>query len=150
MDRRSFLGNRQTNTGPTTGYAWTVVNPNEPQYAPMPMEEGEIDCETDQDPSILEVPAINWARYVGVKSFQYVQMGHASKIAAQRDNNWDLEQAVRETEKNFSNDLELLMSETTNDPHPAKDIGLLRTSTARTNTGRVSAAQEESCQAGSV
>ena len=31
------------------------------QYAPMPMEEGEIDSETDQDPSILEVPATNWA-----------------------------------------------------------------------------------------
>ena len=40
-----------------------------------PMEEGEIDTDTDQDPSILEVPAINWARYVGVKSVQYVKMG---------------------------------------------------------------------------
>ena len=27
--------------------------------APIPMEEGEIDSETDQDPSVLEVPAIN-------------------------------------------------------------------------------------------
>ena len=28
----------------------------------MPMEEGKIESETDQDPSILEVLAINWAR----------------------------------------------------------------------------------------
>ena len=82
----------------------------------MPLEEGEIESETDQDPSILEVPAINWARYVGVKSVQYVKMGHAPKVLAQETNNWDLEQAVRETEKNFSTDLQLLMSETTNDP----------------------------------
>ena len=43
-------------------------------------------------------------------------MGHAPKLEAQEDHNWDLEQAVRETEKNFSTDLQLLMAETTNDP----------------------------------
>ena len=85
-------------------------------FTPMPMEEGGIESETDQDPSILEVPAINWARYVGVKSVQYVKIGHARKVVAQEENNWDLEQAVRETEKNISTDLQLLMSETTNDP----------------------------------
>ena len=85
-------------------------------FAPMPMEEGEIESDTDPDPSILEVSAINWARYVGVKSVQYVQTGHAPKVLAQEANNWDLEQAVRETEKNFSTDLQLLMSETTNNP----------------------------------
>ena len=41
---------------------------------------------------------------------------------AQEDNNWDLEQAVRETEKNFSTDLQLLMSETTNDPTLLKTL----------------------------
>ena len=49
-------------------------------FARMPMEEGEIESETDEDPSILEVPPINWARYVGVKSVQYVKMGHAQKF----------------------------------------------------------------------
>ena len=78
------------------------------------MEEGGIDSETDQDPSILEVPAWNWARYVGVKSVQYVKMGHAPIITAQNGNNWELQQAVQETEKNFSTDLQLLMTETTN------------------------------------
>ena len=53
---------------------------------------------------------------MGDKSVQYVKMGHAPKVLAQETNNWDLEQAVRETEKNFSTDLQLLMSETTNDP----------------------------------
>ena len=94
----------------------STATPGHELFAPMPMEEGEIESETDQDPSILEVPATNWARYVGVKSVQYVKMGHAPKVLAQETNNWDLEQAVRETEKNFSTDLQLLMSETTNNP----------------------------------
>ena len=89
---------------------------------PIPMEEGEIDSETDQDPSVLEVPVINWARYVGVKSVQYVKMGHAPKIVSEENKNWDLEQAVRETEKNFSTNLQLLMTELTNDPNLLKTL----------------------------
>ena len=53
-----------------------------PSSAPIPMEEGEIDTETDQDPSVLKVPAFNWAQYVGVKSVQYVKMGRTTQIAA--------------------------------------------------------------------
>ena len=48
------------------------ASPDQELFAPMPMEEGENESETDHDPSILEVPAINWARYVGMKSVQYV------------------------------------------------------------------------------
>ena len=91
-----------------------------PSSAPITMEEGEIDSETDQDPSVLEVPAKNWARYVGVKSVHNVKMGHAPRIAAEELNDWNLEQAVCETEKKFSTDLQLLMSETTNDPNLLK------------------------------
>ena len=87
-----------------------------------PMEEGEIDTDTDQDPSILELPAINWARYVGVKIGQYVKMGHAPKIASEGQKDWSLEQAVRETEKDFSTDLQLLMTETTNDASLLKTL----------------------------
>ena len=101
------------------------ASPSQELFAPMPIEEGEIESETDQDPSILEVPAINWARYEGVKSAQYVKMGHAPKIAAQEENNWDLAQAVRETERNFSTDLQLLMNETTNDPTLLKILACL-------------------------
>ena len=56
----------------------------------IPMEEGELDSETDQGNSVLEVPAINWARYNGAKSVQYVQMGHTYKIIEEEDKNWDL------------------------------------------------------------
>ena len=57
----------------------------------MPMEEGEIESET----------AINWARYLGVKSVQYVKRGHAPKVLAQEENNWDLQQAVRKLKRTF-------------------------------------------------
>ena len=103
--------------GPSSATANT-----EHQFAQIPIEEGEIESETDQDPSILEVPAWNWARYVGVKSVQYVKIWHAPKVAALDENTWDLEQAVRETEKNFSTDLQLLMTETTNDPTLLKTL----------------------------
>ena len=43
-------------------------------------------------------------------------MGHAPKITAQEENNSDPAQAVRETERNFSTDWQLLMNEATNDP----------------------------------
>ena len=69
------------------------------------MEEGEIESETDQNPSVLEVLAINWARYVGVKRVQYVKLGHAPKIDAKEKNDRSLEQAVQGTEKIFSTDL---------------------------------------------
>ena len=69
------------------------------------MEVGEIGSETDQDQSVLEVPAINWAKYVGVKSVQYIKMGHAPKMDAEEPNNWDLGNVVSETEKYFATDL---------------------------------------------
>ena len=86
------------------------------------MEVGEIGSETDQDQSVLEVPAINWAKYVGVKSVQYIKMGHAPKMDTEEPNNWDLGNVVRETEKYFATDLELLMTETTNDPSLLKAV----------------------------
>ena len=86
------------------------------------MEEGEIGSETDQDQSILEVPAINWAEYVGVKSVQYIKMGHGPKVDDIEQSNWDLGNAVRETEKQFATDLQLLMTKTTNDPSLLKTL----------------------------
>ena len=58
----------------------------------------------------------------GSKECPLFKNGHAQKIAALDENNWDLEQAVRETEKNFSTDLQLLMTETTNDPTLLKTL----------------------------
>ena len=48
------------------------------------MEEADIDSETDKYPAVLEVPAINWARYVGVNSVQCVKMIHGPKGIAER------------------------------------------------------------------
>ena len=118
-------------------------------FAPMPMEEGEIESDTDQDPSILEVPSINWARYVGVKSVQYVQMGHAPKVLAQEENNWHLEQAVRDTEKNFSTDLQLIMSETTNYPVLLKTLVCLEHQQHH-QIPEECILHKKNCQAGSV
>ena len=103
LDRKTPAQQQQNSTGPSA----TNIDQH---FAPVPTEEGEIDSESDQDPSVLEVPAWNWAQYVGVKIVQYVKMGHAPRIAVQEENNWDLEQAVRKTEKNFSTDLQLRTS----------------------------------------
>ena len=64
---------------------WEIVRPQQPeqdqpgpstQQNYTPMEKGEIELEPDQHPSVREVPAMNWAKYVGVKSVQYLEMGH--------------------------------------------------------------------------
>ena len=88
----------------------------QPNNEYSPMEEGEVESDTDQDPSVLEVPAKNWAKNVGVKSVQNIKMGHAPRVNAEEPNDWGLGNAVRETEKTFSTDLLLLMTETINDP----------------------------------
>ena len=82
----------------------------------IPMEEGEISSDSELAPLVLEVPTINWANYIGMKNVQYIKMGHAPRVQALGQNSWDLEQTVRETEKKFASDLQLLMTETTNDP----------------------------------
>ena len=97
MNSRSILED-----GPTNSSTQCQFYKPGPSSAPIPMEEDEIDSETDQDPSVLEKPPSNWARYVGVESVQDVKMGHAPRIAAEEQNDWNLEQAARETEKNFS------------------------------------------------
>ena len=100
-------------------------NDNKPpprQQQCTPMEEGEIESESEHDPSVLEVPATNWAKYVGVKRVQYIKMGHAPIVDAIKQNNWDLGNAVRETEKQLATDLQLLMTETTNDPSLLKTL----------------------------
>ena len=46
----------------------------------IPMEKVEIGSDTDQDPSVLEIPAVNWTINVGVKSVQCIEMGNAPRI----------------------------------------------------------------------
>ena len=59
VDRPQAPVNPKDRPGPST------MNPPSTQQQPTPIEEGEIDSESDQDPSVLEVPAVNWAKYVG-------------------------------------------------------------------------------------
>ena len=49
------------------------------------MEGEHIDCETDQDSSNLEVPAINWTQKFGVKSVQNVTMRQAPRLTAEEN-----------------------------------------------------------------
>ena len=49
-------------------------------------------------------------------------MGPAPKVNAEESNSWELRNAVRETEKNFSTDIQLLMTETTNDHNLLKTL----------------------------
>ena len=88
----------------------------------IPMEEGEISSDSELASSVLEVPTINWTNYIGIKNVQYIKMGHAPRVQALEQYSWDLEQTVRETEKEFATDLQLLMTETTNDPKLLKTL----------------------------
>ena len=87
------------------------------------MEEREI---SELAPMVPEVPTTNWANYLGVKNVQYIKMGHAPRIQAMEPNNGDHENTVRETEKEFATDLQLLMTETTNDPKLLKTLVCLK------------------------
>ena len=84
----------------------------------IPMQEGEISSDSELAPSVLEV----WANYIGVKSVQNIKMGHDPKVQALEQNNWDLENTVRETEKEFPTDLQMLSTETTDDPKLLKTL----------------------------
>ena len=80
------------------------------------MEEGETESNTNQDPSVLQSPAVNWAKYIGVRSLQNEKMGHPLRKNAKELNNWDLRIAFKGTGKTFSTDHQLLLTETTNEP----------------------------------
>ena len=86
------------------------------------MEEGEISSDSELALSVLVLPTINWANYLGVKSEQNITMGHSPRIQAMKTNNWDHKDTVRETGKEFATDLPILMTETTNDPKLLKTL----------------------------
>ena len=50
-------------------------------------------------------------------------MGHAPKVATQEENNWDLEQAIRETGKEFFNRF-TTVDDRNNQPNSIEDFGL--------------------------
>ena len=107
------------------------------------MEEGEISSDSELAPSVLEVPTINWTNYIGIKNVQYIKMGHAPRVQALEQYSWDLEQTVRETEKELAKDLQLLMTETTNDPKLLKNTCMPGASTVRHHSEREQPLQKE-------
>ena len=137
VNRPQAPKNPEDRPGPST------ANHEVPQQQTTPKEEGEIDSDSDQDPSILEVPAVNWAKYVGVKSVQYIKMGHSQRTTAEKPNESNLRNAVLESKKNFSTDLQLLITETTNDPTLLKTFVCL----GRQQVDNITISQKNTCQA---
>ena len=43
------------------------------QQQTTPMDDGEIDLDSDHDPCTLETPAVIWAEYVGINTVQYIK-----------------------------------------------------------------------------
>ena len=103
----------------------------------IPMEEGEIGSHTDQEPSIRDVLAVTWAKHVGVKTVQYMKIGHASKIDAEEPNTWHhLGNAVRETENDLYGSA-IINDRDDKRTQPPRDTGPSRTSAARKHARRV-------------
>ena len=61
----------------------------------------------------IDVTAINFKKYLGVIGVRYIQMGQASHV--QNNNEWNLEETVRQAEQKFATDLKTIAMETTND-----------------------------------
>ena len=68
----------------------------------------------------LDVPAINFKRYLGTTGVRYIQMGQASHI--QNENKWDLEETIRQADQKFTTDLKTIAIETTNDEKLLKTL----------------------------
>ena len=79
--------NQQDRPGPS------AAPTNQDRDVPIQMEEGEIDSERDQDPSVLVVSTVKRARSWD-QNCPKRENGTCSKITAWEENNWNLEQAV--------------------------------------------------------
>ena len=61
----------------------------------------------------IDVPAINFKNYLSATGVRYFQMGQASNV--QNNNEWNLEETIRQAEQKFATDLKTIAMETTND-----------------------------------
>ena len=68
----------------------------------------------------LDVPAINFKRYLGATGTRYIQMGQASHT--QGGKKWDLEETIRQAEQKFTTDLKTIAAGTTNDDKLLKTL----------------------------
>ena len=126
MDSGSLLGDRPptTSTATTGGRAWSVLSTK----AARPDERMRNWIGNEPRPVSVGGPAVNWAEYVNVKSVQYIKMDHALNVDAEEPNDWDLGNAVRETEKQFTTYLRLLMTDNKRSK-PPQNACLSRTTT---------------------
>ena len=79
----------------------------------QPQEQDEIETMSSDSDQTIAVQSINFKRYLGVISVRYIQMGTASKV--QYNEEWDLEETIRQAKQKFSTDLRTIADETTND-----------------------------------
>ena len=68
----------------------------------------------------IAVPAINFKRYLGATGARYINMGKASKV--QTNNEWDLEETIRQVEQKLAGDLKTIAGETTIDEKLLKTL----------------------------
>ena len=70
-----------------------------------------FETESTSSNNSIDVPAINFKRYLGATEVRYIQMGRASHN--QVDNPWDLAETARQAEQKFTTDLKTIAAETT-------------------------------------
>ena len=68
----------------------------------------------------MEVPAINIKKYLGVTGVRYIQMGQASHDRENQE--WNLEETIRQAEQKFSTDLKMIATEATIDDKLQKPL----------------------------
>ena len=72
-----------------------------------------VKTESTSSNNSIDVPAINFKRYMGATWVCYKQMGQASHI--QIDKSWNLEETVKQAEQKFTTDSKTIAAETTDD-----------------------------------
>ena len=80
----------------------------------------EIETMSSDSNQTIAVPALNFKRYLGATSVRYIQMGTASKV--QYNNQWYLEETVRQVQQKISTDLRTIADETANDEKLLKTL----------------------------
>ena len=74
-------------------------------------------CEQSTPPWVTnsgqETPTVNWVQNIRFNRVQFIKIGHVPRIDAEQGKDWDLGKVVKETGKNSSMYLELLLTETT-------------------------------------
>ena len=68
----------------------------------------------------IDLPAINFKKYLGATGVRYIQMGQASHV--QNNHEWNLEETISQAEQRFATDLKTTATETTTDDKLLKTL----------------------------